>query len=195
MNAKLLFLGLVCLLGFTACEKEHPEAEPTPTPLPELPDPDDVCSCMDDPIFAEYCLENFDTNRDRKVSRTEANTVRNIYCHNMEIHSLKGIGYFTNLHKLDCQQNQLGQLDVSNNSELTHLNCSFNNLTVLEVRLNLILFQLCCNHNSLTYLDVSRNMQLSALDCTENNIGTLALTFGQEIQYLNKDDTTHILYK
>lgn len=53
-------------------QPENPN-EPELPELPALPDPDDVCSAMDDLNFMAYCYENFDVNKDGKVSVTEAN--------------------------------------------------------------------------------------------------------------------------
>ena len=59
----------------TGCSKDDDNEAPG---LPPLPDPDDVCSCMDDVVFMQYCYENFDVNKDGKVSKTEANAVTKI---------------------------------------------------------------------------------------------------------------------
>ncbi len=59
--------------------------------------------------------------------------------------SLQGIEWFTSLRILFCFQNQLTNLDVSNNTELTDLKCF---------------------RNQLTNLDVSNNTELIYLDCT-----------------------------
>ena len=59
-------------------QPENPN-EPELPELPALPDPDDVCSAMDDLNFMAYCYENFDVNKDGKVSVTEANAAKEIY--------------------------------------------------------------------------------------------------------------------
>lgn len=47
--------------------------------------------------------------------------------------SLKGISYFSALERLDCNSNQLTELDVSQNTALYELNCCFNQLAKLDL--------------------------------------------------------------
>ena len=76
--------------------------------LPTLPDPEDVCTAMDDINFMAYCYETFDVNKDGKVSVSEANAVLKIDLSELknkkEIASLKGIEYFPNLQSLNCKE-------------------------------------------------------------------------------------------
>ena len=82
--------------------------------------------------------------------------------------SLQGIEWFTSLRILFCDYNQLTNLDVSNNTELTDLDCSSNQLTNLDVSNNTELTSLSCSSNQLTNLDVSNNMELISLSCDDN---------------------------
>ena len=63
--------------------------------------------------------------------------------------SLQGIEWFTSLRILSCYQNQLTNLDVSNNTELTSLDCSNNKLTKLDVSKNTELTKLGCDNTNL----------------------------------------------
>ena len=66
---KLLFLllALAWAAAFTACSKDEIPDPNAPTGLPALSDPNDVGSCMDDEAFREYCLKEFDTDKDGNV--------------------------------------------------------------------------------------------------------------------------------
>lgn len=143
---KLFLLMTVCSILLMSCEKDGG--------LPSLPDPDDVCSAMDDLTFMKYCYDNFDVNGDKKVSLSEANAARKIDVKSKEIKSLKGIQYFTNLTFLNCSGNSLEVLDVSKNTELT---------------------EFFCHSNALTSLDVSNNKKLKYLDCRYNKLSAQAL--------------------
>ncbi len=57
------------------CGKDDTDDAGLP-PLPELPDPNDIGSCMDDINFMRYCYENFDINKDGKISQAEADAVK-----------------------------------------------------------------------------------------------------------------------
>lgn len=108
----------------TGCSKDDDNETPG---LPPLPDPDDVCSCMDDVVFMQYCYENFDVNKDGKVSKTEANAVTKIdlgYIYNhqsaYDVKTLTGIGYFPNLEIINCYKcDRLTTVDLSHNLKIT----------------------------------------------------------------------------
>lgn len=111
---------ILCLIAIVGCETGNPDII------------DDICIEMDDISFMRYCYDNFDVNHDGKVSLEEANAVKYIDISSSKLTSLKGIEYFPNLIKLDCSNNQLTFLDVSNNEELVTLDCSRNpSLTVI----------------------------------------------------------------
>ncbi|MEG2365361.1 MAG: cell surface protein, partial [Alistipes sp.] len=64
---------------------------------------------------------------------------------------------------LVCKDNQLKDLDLSNNTALTHLRCENNKLKSLYVSKNTALTKLYCNDNHLTTLDVSMLTGLKAI--------------------------------
>ena len=98
-----------------------------------------------------------------------------------EIKSLDGIEWFTGLKELDCYNNQLTSLDVSNNPLLGSLHCGNNHLTTLNVSSNPLLKSLDCGNsdndgwsdNQITSLDVSNNPALESLDCYNNQLTSL----------------------
>ena len=110
---KFVFYAAV-MLFFAACSKDEEGG------MPSLPDPNDVCSAMDDILFMEYCYTNFDVNDDGKVSKTEAQAVQKIKMKG-NIISLKGIEFFSNLTELRCYC-MLTSLDISKNQKLIHHN-------------------------------------------------------------------------
>jgi hypothetical protein len=89
------------------------------------------------------------------------------------IADLTGIECFTALTWLQCTNNLLTSLDVSQNTALTHLECGGNNLTSLDVSLNTALTTLGCGNNQLTSLDVSLNTALTTLYCYNNQLTSL----------------------
>ena len=87
--------------------------------------------------------------------------------------SLRGIEYFEALTSLNCNNNQLPMLDVSQNTKLTTLVCDFNSLTELDISQNTELTELRCEYNSLTKLDVSQNTELTVLRCQYTSLTEL----------------------
>ena len=93
------------------------------------------------------------------------------------ISDLTGIEDFTALEVLNCYDNQLTSLDVSQNTALTYLNCSENDeLTSIDVTQNTALTYLYCWNNQLTSLDVSQNTALTYLYCGGNQLTNLDVT-------------------
>ena|GEM_PF-5704092 len=77
---------------------------------------------------------------------------------------------------LCCSQNRLINLDVSKNTFLTNLECNSNQLTSLDVGKNILLSGLICSNNQLTNLDVSKNTLLSGLICNFNELKELDMS-------------------
>ena len=78
--------------------------------------------------------------------------------------------------ELDCNENQLTSLDLSQNTALTKLDCSWNLLTSLDVSKSATLEILYCNDNKLTNLDVSKNTALDLLFCSNNKLTNLNMS-------------------
>ena len=89
------------------------------------------------------------------------------------VKSLRGIEFFAKLTSLNCNFDQLTELDVSKNTALTSLSCAGNQLTELDVSNNTALTSLSCGGSQLTELDVSNNTALTYLDCRSNQLTEL----------------------
>ena len=62
----------------------------------------DVAKKIKDPVFRAYCVSSMDLDGDRKLSLSEADSVKSIDVSGLEIKSLAGLEYFRNLKSLDC---------------------------------------------------------------------------------------------
>jgi len=84
----------------------------------------------------EQALINLDLDDifDDSVYTSAIDTVQILYLSNDGIADLTGIENFTALTDLFCHDNQLTELDLSNNPNLFELNCRNNLLTSLDVR-------------------------------------------------------------
>ena len=133
------------------------------------------------------CVSNtntIDTDGNGYLSASEIAATTTIFVERKSISSLEGIEYFTALTYLDCENNSLSTLDVSNNTALSFLYCSNNNLTTLDVSNNTSLTGLWCEGNNLTTLDVSNNTVLESLDCGSNNLTTLDVSNNSALDLL-----------
>ena len=97
-----------------------------------------------DSIFRKYVSENFDADSDGTLSDEEISAVKAVDVHSMGIARLNGIEYFTALEELNCRNNNITRLDVSNMTSLKRLVCTRN---LLMKSLN------ASNCTSLTWLD------------------------------------------
>ena len=106
---------------------------------------------------------------------------------------------------LFCSDNNLTELDVSENPELKRLICYNNSLTSLNLNKNTKLESLNCNKNKLTVLDLRENKSLWWLRCNNNCLTSLDLrnnpkirdlqVGSQRYQILANDDRTYDLHQ
>jgi Leucine-rich repeat (LRR) protein/plastocyanin len=115
----------------------------------------------------------YDNILDDSVTTSNIDTVTSLYVDNQNITDLTGIEDFTALTSLECWNNLLISLDVSQNTALTFLRCDSNQLTSLDINANIALIFLNCISNNLDTLDVSTNTALTSLSCSSNQLDTL----------------------
>lgn len=136
-----------------------------------------------DATFRTY-VKNYDRDKNGILSETELAAVTSISVNNQNISSLQGIEWFVNLSSLECYNNQLVSLDLSNNPELSFLHCAYNQLTSLDLSNNPKLGSLYCSDNQLTSLNVSNNPELFWLDCEFNQLTSLDVSNKPELETL-----------
>ena len=158
-----------------------------------------------DGAFRQYVADNFDKDKDGALNQTERNAVKEIRISNSGCTSLQGLKYFSKLTDLFCSDNNLTELDVSENPELKRLICYNNGLTSLNLNKNTKLESLNCNKNKLTVLDLRENKSLWWLRCNNNCLTSLDLRNNPKIrdlqvgfqryQILANDDRTYDLHQ
>lgn len=84
---------------------------------------------------------------------------------------------FANLEELDCSDNQLTQIEITNCFNLKTLWCFNNQLTELNVKGSPNLNTINCPNNFLTNLDLNQNGKLEYLEIKDNNFKEQDLTF------------------
>lgn len=186
---RIEFLFLIALAGciVISCDKSTSE-----TTVPEdeiiLPGESSRASTdntkgneqFPDEVFKQYCLDNFDENKDGAIDEEEAAKVEKIVVNGLAVRSLKGVERFKNLKQLHCNgyrdeedfKNyvEIGELDVSGLGELEYLDCGHNNLVSLNVKSNTKLKTLVCSQNKIASLDVSGNNKLEYLLAYQNEL-------------------------
>ena len=136
-----------------------------------------------DAKFREYIEDNIDTNpKDGKLSKaereavTEINVGRTDY-NDTQYDNLVGLKYFPNLQKLICFDNDMDELNLSENPELIYLDCSHNNLkNTLDLSKNKKLKTLICKNNKIETLNLENNVALEKLEFTNNRVKNIDLS-------------------
>ena len=178
---KILLLALpLMVMCFASCEKNNGEISKDNIIQFEDPNFLKALLCVQEIMMYDYEIDDFimylvdvDKNKDSQISVNEAKLVRGLDLFNFNVQSMPEIKYFTSLTSLNCDDNQLTSLDVSQNTALMELYCDSNQLASLDVSQNTALRDLDCKNNKLTALDVSKNTALTQLFCSDNQLATL----------------------
>ena len=138
-----------------------------------------------DETFRNYVSSNFDLSHNGKLEYKELISAAKINVNKMNIQSMKGVEYFTDLEQLRCKNNQISSINLSKNTLLNKLDMTNNQLTTLDLSKNLVMEYLYVEGNQLTALDVSKNTALTELDCDDNQLTTLDVSKNTALTSLN----------
>ena len=152
-----------------------PSVSPYNTEIIEV---DNTPIVFDDAIFEAFCIQNYDTDHDGKVSYSEASVPTTMNVREKSIVSMTGIEHFVNLTELDCSWNNLTSIDVSHNTKLTDFLVQHNNLESLNLTANKALVHVSCAYNpNLTEFKCVNCQSLSDVSIYGNTgLKTLTLT-------------------
>lgn len=101
--------------------------------------------------------------------------------------SLEGLEAFPNLETLNCSQNKLTELDLTQNPNLTRLYCTDNLLTELDLSGCTSLLSLYCRNNLLKTLDLTDNTALEFIETFANQLTSIDVTHLSELNFLHID--------
>lgn len=142
-------------------------------------------STFPDPNFrALIAGPNFDRDGNGSLDKDEIILARNVWCNGMGIKSLKGIEYLVELRGLYCMDNEIEDMDISNNKLLTGVWCSGNKFTSLDFTPNPDLEWVYCFDCNLTSLNVANNPKMSYIECNTNPLKTLDVTHNPVLEHL-----------
>ena len=160
-----------------------------------------------DSNFENYLiLYGIDKILDGKVLTSNINGIQFADFSDGGISDLTGIEDFTSLVHLDCYDNLLTNLDVSQNTNLEWLDCESNYITNLDVSQNINLKTLWCyenqlqsinvtgcnnledfefDNNQLNSIDISSNINIIHIDAFDNNLTSLDISNNTALTDLN----------
>ncbi|MBQ3632123.1 MAG: hypothetical protein II949_12945 [Prevotella sp.] len=190
MKQRILFTAAV-LLGMAAAASTTSILTTAPQAAAEEVAIDE--SSFPDANFRQYVLDSIDSNNDSFLSTAEAEAVEEINVADCSISDLTGIGFFSKLKILLCNnaleetntRNHLTTLDVSKNTELVRLACGQNEIASLDLSNNINLENLHCANNKLSAIDVSHQPKLWRLYCAGNQLTSIDVSHNPELTELN----------
>lgn len=138
------------------------------------------CTYIPDDNFEQALINlEYDNVLDDYVTTATIDTVTVLSVGSQNISDLTGIEDFASLVSLNCDDNQITNLNVSQNIALTTLYCNFNPLTSLDVSGSTALIRLVLEGNQLTNLDISNNILLEWL--VSNNFKGQELNLSENV--------------
>ena len=132
-----------------------------------------------DGVFRSYVSDNFDEDGDGYLCDAEienANTISIYGSVRKRVADLTGIELLPYLTRLDCSNNDLTELDVSNNTALETVVCARNNISELDFSSNTSIKVLSVGHNPLTELTLGYNSELYALNCLDTSLSEVDIS-------------------
>lgn len=137
----------------------------------------DIYTYVPDDNFEQALINlGYDDVLDNLVLTANIETVVDLNISNASIFSLVGIEDFIALEVLDCSNNTIESLDISNNLMLLEINASNNSVSALDLNTNTSLVTLNCSGNLISELDLSSNLALTTVDCSDNSLTNLELS-------------------
>ena len=103
--------------------------------------------------FREYIITTT-YGEDGFLTESEIEGVKTLNVSWKKLPSLKGIEYFTALTELNCSNNELTRLDLSQNTMLKTLICNNNKLEKLDLTNNKVLTSLKCHRNNINGMNM-----------------------------------------
>ena len=132
----------------------------------------------------------YNKDGDNYLNDYELERLRNLHCENSKIESLEGVEYLKYTIGIWCRDNQITQLDLSQNTALTGVWCSGNPISTLDFSGNPNLQWVYCYDCKLTSLNVSNNPELGYLECNTNpDLKTIDLKSNDKLEHLFISDS------
>ncbi len=139
-----------------------------------------------DDKFEQYLIDHrYDTELDDYVKTAAIENITSLELYNRGITDLTGIESFISLTELQCSNNQLSSIDLSNCTKLITLNCLNNELTNLDVSNCSELYLIDCRENELSSLDISNLSKLVTLNCSQNNLSSINISNCSDLRILH----------
>ncbi|SEQ57313.1 hypothetical protein SAMN05421824_2012 [Hyunsoonleella jejuensis] len=138
---------------------------------------------------SNYFVSNNPANVNGVLNTTATPNLTQLFCTNNNLADLD-ISQNFNLQELDCSNNELTVLDISNNTNLVEVNCNNNKISIFTSYNidNLTLTTISCNNNELSALLVNKCLALTTLNCRSNVLNILNITANTNLEVIDFSD-------
>lgn len=113
---------------------------------------------------------------DNKVYTSNISGVTSLDISRLTISDARGIEGFIALQTFRCYENQLTNIDLSQNAVLESIELGRNSLASLDLSGNPSLKTLRCGNNQIVSINVSQNLLLETFSCSSNQLSSLDVT-------------------
>jgi Leucine-rich repeat (LRR) protein len=139
-------------------------------------------------------LEIDKDGKNGKVETASINKITFLDLSSSNISDLTGIEDFTALTYLDCNYNNISNIDISHNKLLKKFAIYANKLTSLDLKANTELFNLAISINQISTIDLSQNKKLHYVTADRNLLTNLNVDENKELEsiYCGENKLTSI---
>jgi hypothetical protein len=141
-----------------------------------------------DSMFRVFLIEKYDISQDGKLSFFECRSIVDLDCNGRNISSVKGIEKFENLKTINCSNNKIKSLDLTNCPKLEEVQCVNNKIEEILIPKTNKISKLYCAMNELTKLNTPRLTNLTTLDCASNKLTELNTDNNKKLVVLKCND-------
>lgn len=144
-----------------------------------------------DPIFRQWLTDPSNLNgagADGIFTQAELADILSINVSSLGISSLEGIEVFHALEQLSCNDNNLTELDVRQNSSLRYLHCESNSISSLDVSGLDQLSALFCEHNHMTSINLTGCTALEIIYCRSNDLASVDFSTNTNLKFIETFD-------
>lgn len=141
-----------------------------------------------DEAFRKYVKENYDVDKDGKLSEGEIEGAEQLNLDGLNVSSLDGVEYLTSLWYICASHGEIESVDVSQNVKLLYLYINMNKLTKIDLSKNTELLSLDLSGNALKSIDLSKNTKLCSVSVGGNQLTSLDLSMLPELSFLNVNE-------
>ncbi|GEN77259.1 leucine-rich repeat domain-containing protein [Chryseobacterium hagamense] len=138
-----------------------------------------------DKNFEKAVLENYDLNKDGKISQPEAESVENLFLMNKGITSAEEVSYFKNARMIILDQNNISRISMRNMDKVELISCAGSKVSVFTAENLKSLTSLYLDGNMIENISLNSTPEINQLTVSLNKIKTIDVSSLRRLKKLN----------